>query len=173
MKINIEVEGVKELNSKLDSLYKNLMQGAEKGIEEITENTLKKSKDMAPVDLQGRGIMKKATTSRVEKDDNSITGTVYINANDAPFAKYVYFGTGTYNGGKSYWYVPMSSLKDSNPDLMDMYYQPRYGGKLGQEEYWIVHGQKPQPYLKNALEVSKDENLSIFNDIVKSYIRKG
>ena len=174
MKVNIEVKGEKQLKNKLDSLYKNLMLGAEKGIEEITENTLKKSKDIAPVDLQQRGIMKEATLSEVKKEDTSIAGKVYIDENKAPFAKYVYFGTGIYGrgSGKTEWRVPMSSLQDSNEELMDMYNYPR--GKFNlTEKYWIVHGQQPQPYLKEGLQNASQENLSIFNDIIKDYIKKG
>lgn len=173
MKVNVEVKGEKELKNKLDSLYKNLMLGAEKGIEEITENTLKKSKDVAPVDLQQRGILRDATLSEVKKEDTSIVGKVYIDENKAPFAKFVYFGTGIYGrgSGKTEWRVPMSSLRDSNPELMDMYNYPRRFN--GFEDYWVVHGQKPQPYLKEGLQNASQENFSIFNDIIKDYIKKG
>lgn len=172
MKIECSIKGTKSLENSLNKLYINILKGMEDGVEKMTNNTKEKAKDLAPVDQGNRQILKNATMSKVEKNKDSIVGKVYIDKTIAPFGDFVYNGTGVRGrgSGKFSWMVTESTLKYSTPEIIGMYFKTQY--LPNGERYWIVYGQKPNRYLENALFVSKNEDIDIFKNEVKKYLRR-
>lgn len=172
MKIECELKGAKELDNKLNKLYLNLLKGMKKGVEDMAKNTQDKAKDIAPIDKAGRGLIKNSILIKNEENNNYFVSKVYVDSSLCPFVYYVYFGTGLYGKGKrrTEWIVKESTLQYSTPELMDMYFNT-YQLKSG-EKYWVVRGQKPQPFLEDAMNVSLNENKDIFKNAVREYLRR-
>lgn len=120
-------------------------------IEDIADKDLKRAmgkacslvertaKQLAPIDT---GDLRRSITSRVEDDGE--TGVIYTPLEYAPYVEY---GTGLFaeKGGRN---TPWS-------------YQDSEGN------WHTTSGQKPQPYLRPALDRNREEIVKIFQEEVK------
>lgn len=115
-----------------------LMRGVEKALLVVEAS----AKANCPVD---DGRLRSSITHTVEASDGVARGRVGTNVNYGP---YVHDGTGIYarngNGRKKPW----------------AYKHPKTGLIV------FTHGQKPQPFLRDALEENKDRIAQIFKEAV-------
>lgn len=173
MDIEIKIDGIKELERNLNKVYESMIKGANKGIKDVAENIQSVSRDKAPTD--GRNILKNSIFVSETKEKALNMYEIYVDTIACPWAWYVYFGTGVRGQGKKklYWWVGESKLENSTPELMD---SAGFYKKLNEEtgEYmWKVYGQRPKPFMNEAIEETMNQNRDIISRAIRNEIRKG
>lgn len=133
----IEFQGLENIEQKLEKLadVNNIKQSLEKACA-LVEGEAKKK---AP---KGNGELRRSITSKVETEGSDIKGIVFTPLEYAPYVEY---GTGLFaeNGGRTD--VPWS-------------YQDEKG------EWHSTSGMKPQPYLRPALDESREKIIQILQE---------
>lgn len=134
--MSVEFEGLNELIIKMEKIGKleNLTSAIEKSCSLVERD----AKQKAP---KQTGALKRSIESKVEESDASIQGVVFTPLEYAPYVEY---GTGLFaeNGGRqSSW---------------------RYKDDEG--NYHTTSGQKPQPFLRPALQENKENIIKLLKD---------
>ena len=104
----------------------------------------RKAKEKAPKGKVKGGELRRSIKSRVEEENGDLVGTIY---SDAEYAPYVEYGTGLFaeNGGRQD--VPWSYQDDKG-------------------EWHTTSGQKPQPFLRPALNENRAEIIRILKESI-------
>jgi HK97 gp10 family phage protein len=132
-----QIEGLNGVLSRLEGLVDTTtMQGSMQRACALVEAT---AKQKAPKDT---GQLRNSITSRVEADGGEIRGIVYTALEYAP---YVEFGTGPENGGRTD--VPWKYQDDEG-------------------NWHTTSGQKPQQFLKPALDENANRILEILGESI-------
>ena len=98
------------------------------------------AKQKAPKDT---GALRRSITSRVDKDGKDVVGIVYTPLEYAPYVEY---GTGLFaEGGDGRKDVPWTYQADNG-------------------NFYITSGQKPQPYMRPALDENRAQILRILQE---------
>ena len=128
---------IKNLNSLINGGFQNIL--LEK-IEDACQLIENEAKELCPVD---DGTLKASISHKVVQKDDKLTGVIGTNVEYAP---YVHEGTGIYAvNGKGRKDVPWV-FKDTN-------------GKI-----WVTKGQKPKPFLKDAILKNEENIKEIFKE---------
>ena len=138
--MSVEVKGLDQVFKKLDETV-----GEEKVINNMGKACAvveRAAKENAPKDT---GELRRSISSRVENIDGDIVGIVF---SPLEYAPYVEYGTGLFaeNGGRMD--VPWNYQDDKG-------------------EWHSTSGQKPQPFLRPALEDNREQIISILREVVK------
>lgn len=126
--MSIEIEGLDHLIYRLDTMTDT--QNLEKSMERACLLVERSAKQRAEKDT---GDLRRSITSKVEVNDDEVIGVIYTPLEYAPYVEY---GTGLFaeKGGRQD--VPWSYQDD--------------------KDHWhTTSGQKPQPYLRPALNQNK------------------
>lgn len=100
----------------------------------------RKAKEKAP---KGNGTLRRSITSEITREGNELVGTVFTPLEYAPYVEY---GTGLFaEGGNGRKDVPWHYKDDKG-------------------EWHTTSGQKPQPYMRPALNESREEILRILKE---------
>ena len=97
----------------------------------------------------------------------NVSGNVGEVGTNVDYAPYIEFGTGLFaedgNGRKTPW-GPFPNLEHK--------YKPE-GWKEGDEipDFLYTHGQKPQPYLRPALDSNRDKIVEIFRNAIREGVK--
>jgi HK97 gp10 family phage protein len=136
--MSIKFDGLDEVLDKLDeAIDPNKL---ERALGKACALVERDAKQKAPKDT---GALRRSITSRVEKDGNEIVGVVYTPLEYAPYVEY---GTGLFaEGGNGRQDVPW-------------HYQDDKG------EWHSTSGQKPQPYMRPALNENRAEILRLLKE---------
>lgn len=128
---------IKNLNTLINGGFQNIL--LEK-IEDACQLIENEAKELCPVD---DGTLKASIAHKVVQKDDKLTGVIGTNVEYAP---YVHEGTGIYAvNGKGRKDVPWI-FKDAN-------------GKI-----WVTKGQKPKPFLKDAILKNEENIKEIFKE---------
>ena len=138
--MSVEVKGLDQVFKKLDKAV-----GEEKVINNMEKACAvveRAAKENAPKDT---GELRRSISSRVDNIDGDIVGIVF---SPLEYAPYVEYGTGLFaeNGGRMD--VPWNYQDDKG-------------------EWHSTSGQKPQPFLRPALEDNREQIISILREVVK------
>lgn len=125
--------------------------------------------------IRDTGQLANSITSKVERDGNDVVGIVFTPKEYAPYVEY---GTGMYaeEGGRSgYWvYVKDSTSDGKKTKKKAKTYTLEEAKKImailrskGLEAYYTC-GQKPQPYMRPALNENREKILKILEESVKN-----
>ena len=138
--MSVEVKGLDQVFKKLDETV-----GEEKVINNMEKACAvveRAAKENAPKDT---GELRRSISSRVDNIDGDIVGVVF---SPLEYAPYVEYGTGLFaeNGGRMD--VPWNYQDDKG-------------------EWHSTSGQKPQPFLRPALEDNREQIISILREVVK------
>ena len=138
--MSVEVKGLDQVFKKLDKTV-----GEEKVINNMEKACAvveRAAKENAPKDT---GELRRSISSRVDNIDGDIVGIVF---SPLEYAPYVEYGTGLFaeNGGRVD--VPWNYQDDKG-------------------EWHSTSGQKPQPFLRPALEDNREQIISILREVVK------
>ena len=138
--MSVEVKGLNQVFKKLDETV-----GEEKVINNMEKACAvveRAAKENAPKDT---GELRRSISSRVDNIDGDIVGIVF---SPLEYAPYVEYGTGLFaeNGGRVD--VPWNYQDDKG-------------------EWHSTSGQKPQPFLRPALEDNREQIISILREVVK------
>lgn len=135
----MRIEGLEEVLDRLDSLIdESTLEAALGQACALVEAT---AKQKAPKDT---GELRRSITSKVEMQGDDWVGVVYTPLEYAPYVEY---GTGLFakEGGRAD--VPWSYQNDKG-------------------EWISTSGQKPQPYLRPALDENREEILRILAEVI-------
>ena len=100
----------------------------------------RKAKEKAP---KGNGALRRSITSEITREGDELVGTVFTPLEYAPYVEY---GTGLFaEGGNGRKDVPWHYKDDKG-------------------EWHTTSGQKPQPYMRPALNESREEILRILKE---------
>lgn len=135
--MNIEIKGLEGLLKDFEKLAESeAMEAAMKKACAVVE---KSAKQKAPKDT---GELRRSITSKVENEGNSVVGIVYTPLEYAPYVEY---GTGLFaeDGGRSD--VPWNYQDDKG-------------------EWHSTSGQKPQPFMRTALNENRENILRILEE---------
>lgn len=137
--MNIRLEGLDEVLESLDSLIDESTLEAALGKACAVVEAAAKQK--APKDT---GELRRSITSKVEMQGDDMVGVVYTPLEYAPYVEY---GTGLFaeEGGRAD--VPWSYQNDKG-------------------EWISTSGQKPQPYMRPALDENREEILRILAEVI-------
>lgn len=128
--MSIEIKGIEQLSKKLENMAKQST--IEKSIEDACLTVERAAKEKAPVKS---GELRRSITSKVEKSSNGYEGTIYTPLEYAPYVEY---GTGLF------------AEKGGRKDVPWVY--------QGDDGEWHgTKGQKPQPFMRPALNENKDK----------------
>lgn len=105
----------------------------------------KEARDTAP--SGSTGLLRSSIESHVEASGDEVKGIV---SNPIGYAPYVEYGTGIY------------ATKGSNAKKIPWSYKDASG------EWHTTSGQKPQPFLENAMDTKTDEVISIIQEALLS-----
>lgn len=135
--MNIEISGLDGLLKDFEKLAES--EALEAAMKKACAVVEKSAKQKAPKDT---GELRRSITSKVENEGNSVVGIVYTPLEYAP---YVEFGTGLFaeNGGRSD--VPWNYQDDKG-------------------EWHSTSGQKPQPFMRPALNDNRENILRILEE---------
>lgn len=163
--IRVVFEGVDEFNAQLDMIVNQMQNGVTEGLKKATQKTKELAIILAP---ENDGQLKSAIKSEVWK----YVGKVYVNVSEVPYVGYVYFGTGEFaqlaGKGKTEWKVPKEKVTKD----VSRYGWKLYQGQNGMSDYYIVHGQQPNPFLEKAFDASIQTNLDLIAQEVKLAIER-
>lgn len=137
--MSVRIEGLDEVLDSLDSLIDDRTLEAALGQAcALVEAT---AKQKAPKDT---GELRRSITSKVELQGDEMVGVVYTPLEYAPYVEY---GTGLFavEGGRAD--VPWSYQNDKG-------------------EWISTSGQKPQPYMRPALDENREEILRILAEVI-------
>lgn len=128
--MDVKIEGLEQLNLKIDEMFDvNELEGLVQKAALVVERDAKKK---AP---KRTGALRRSIETKVENDGNTVTATVF---SPLEYAPYVEYGTGLFaetQGRQTPW-----AFQDE---------------KTGE---WIwTKGQKPQPFLRPALNENRDK----------------
>lgn len=135
----IKMEGLEEVLAHLEDLAD--VQWAEKGLQRASALVERAAKEKAPKDT---GELRRSIASKVEE----LKGIVYSNLLYAPYVEY---GTGLFAEGEG------GGRQD-----VPWWYQDDEG------EWHKTSGMKPQPYMKPALEESREEVIRLIREALKN-----
>lgn len=137
MRIDINVINLNEVLSAIDSFVDDSQ--VEYAVGKACALVERKAKEKAPKDT---GALRQSITSKVEKNNGDTVGTVFTPLEYAP---YVEFGTGLFaeSGGRSD--VPWCYQDDEG-------------------NWHTTSGQKPQPFMRPALNENREEILRIVKE---------
>lgn len=140
----IDVDGLDGLIARLDGLIddEQTVRAMQKACLIVERN----AKTKAPKALKNGGSLRNSIKSRVEKDGENIIGIVF---SPLEYAPYVEYGTGLFaekGGRKTGW---------------------AYEDEETGETIW-TRGQRPQPYLRPALNENREKILQILKEGVKN-----
>jgi hypothetical protein len=160
---------LKRFYKKMDKLIKELPKGVESGVKMALEDT----KNLA-IQIKGSGKSNQGILVEIiDRDKNEITGRVYTDVKKFPYLVYLEYGTGLYadpEGGGSRakkipWFVHVSMA-----DLSRYNYQI-YTAPDG-EQFYIVYGMHPRPYMRPAGFQSRDANLDKVQEQIYETLRR-
>lgn len=168
--IRAEIKGIEQLNEQLDELVAETKKGVLNGLKQATKNIKEFSIIACKVnDGQLRNAIHKVTKHEFGTTEKYV-GTVYVDINEAPYALYVYYGTGEYaekaSKGKKEWFVPVSKVSKD----VSKYHWRVHKGMYGKEDYYVVRGQKPNHFLEDGFNATKNINLTTIAQAVKNAI---
>lgn len=139
--MSIQIDNIGPLIQRLDNLVDaNKIDGAMGKCCALVE---RRAKQLAPKDT---GQLRNSITSKVERDGNDVIGVVFTPKEYAPYVEY---GTGLFaekGGRKDGWA-----------------YEDEETGNL-----IFTRGQRPQPYLRPALNENRNKILKILEESVKN-----
>ena len=135
--MSIQFEGLEEVLDSLDSLVDEAKLEAALG--RACAVVERSAKQKAPKDT---GALRRSITSKVERNGGDLQGVVYTPLEYAPYIEY---GTGLFaeNGGR----------QDTPWNYQD-----------DQGEWHSTSGQKPQPYMRPALDENREQILRILKE---------
>ena len=153
IKLEWKKEPLKSFNKKMDNIVQQLPNSVKKGIETALEQTRRLAIQIKPSGKSDEGILVEMM------EGTEIKGRVYTDSQRFPYLVYLEFGTGLYaddEGGGSRakkipWYVhtSMADLSRYNYQIITM----------GEEQFYVVWGMHPHPYMRPAAFQSRDSNL--------------
>lgn len=163
--ISVQFDGLEAVLSQLDTISQQVEIGANEGVRKAVESTKEIAIMLAPAnDGQLR--------ANIKTNVSNLVGEIYVSISDVPYVGYVYYGTGKYAelGGKkkNEWYVPVSKVTKS----VSKYGWQVQKGEDGNEDYYIVRGQKPKHFLEQALGANKLKNIDLLCEEVKIAIER-
>ena len=135
--MSIKFEGLDEILESLDDMAD--ISGLEAAFGKACAIVERSAKQKAP---KGTGELRRSIESRVEKTDDEIQGVVFTTLEYAPYVEY---GTGLFAEQQGRSDVPWS-------------YQDEKG------EWHSTSGQKPQPYMRPALDENRETILRIIKE---------
>lgn len=159
----IKFEGLDDVLKSLDGLDSTKLEAA---IGKATMLVEREARIKAPKD---NGELKRSIESRVESGGSNIQGIVFTTLEYAPYVEY---GTGCFaeggNGRSGYWvYVKDSSKRSSSGGKTYTLEEAKRAvaamRKKGLDAYYTC-GQKPQPYMRPALDENREEILRIIKE---------
>lgn len=134
--MGIEFNGLESVLERLEELSNQDITGKMQKACAIVERS---AKQKAPKDT---GALRRSITSKVETEDGKVTGTVFTPLEYAP---YVEFGTGLFAEEGGRMDVPWNYQDD--------------------EGVWhSTSGQKPQPFLRPALQENREKIKKLFKE---------
>lgn len=139
--MSIEFENLDGVMRALDSLGD--IDGLKESIGKACALVEKSAKQKAPKDT---GELRRSITSKVEINDGEVQGVVYTPLEYAP---YVEFGTGLFAEKGGRLDVPWNYQDDKG-------------------EWHRTSGQKPQPFMRPALEENREEIARILKEALKN-----
>lgn len=166
---------IKWNESKLNSFYKkmgNMSETIKKGAIQGINKALKETQELA---LQmKRGSNKGIEIQLVDLNTNEIKGRVYTDSKTYPYLVYLEFGTGIYadsEGGGSRakqipWYVHVSMAD------LSKYHYPIYTSPITGEQFYVVHGMHPHPYMRPTAFQMHDKNVQTVAKEIKEMIKE-
>lgn len=122
----------KEFDKRIMEVLSQFPEASKTAMQRATLVVEGEAKEQCPVDL---GTLRSSITSKVNMESNGVAGYVYTNEEYAPF---VHFGTGIY-------------AKNKNGRTTPWKFKTRKG------EWITIRGQKPSPFLMDALNNKKSE----------------
>lgn len=142
--------------TKMDKLIKELPKGAEKGVKNALEGTQRLAIQLKPQGKSNEGIL----VEILDTEKNIVSGRVFTDVRRFPYLVYLEFGTGLYadsEGGGSRakkipWYVHISMAD------LSKYNYPILTTADG-EQFYIVWGMHPSPYMRPAGFQRRDDNI--------------
>ena len=158
---------LKSFYSKMNKLIKEMPNSAKTGVENALESTRELILQIKPSGKSDAGILVQMI------DGDEIKGRVYTDVEKFPYLVYLEFGTGLYaddEGGGSRakkipWYVH-TSMAD-----LSMYNYQIYTAPDG-EQYYIVYGSHPHPFMRPAGFQSRDGNIEAVEKQISEMIRR-
>ena len=160
-----------KLNSfykKMDNVASNIAKSAIKGVDQALEETQKLALQLK------RGSNKGIEIQLVNTETNEIKGRVYTDSKTYPYLVYLEFGTGIYadpKGGGSRakqipWYVHVSMAD------LSKYHYPIYTSPITGEQFYVVQGAKPHPYMRPTAFKMRDKNVEIVAKAIQEMIKE-
>ncbi len=172
MRITCEITNLPEVLTKLNTFEHRVELGMEEISSEITHNSLIACHEHTPV---ASGEIKSSYQFYTMREKAHSFGRLW---NSSPDVFFVHYGTGIYaekesvgdtptflKSGHTRWYVP--------PDEFPEYEQYNYPLKTMRDGTQLiqVRGQKPNKFMLDAFEDSKDQNISIGKSIMEEICR--
>lgn len=166
----IKVKGLKELNKKLDKIIKDIPDTTSKAIMEA----MRKTADYIIVQSPSMsGNLKESIKYEIlDSNSKAVLGRVYADANVAPYALWVNYGTGIYAEGeggsraeKIPWFVHTSMA-----DLSGYGYQI-WTAPSG-DQFYIVYGQHATHFFDSAGFIMRDDNVKEVAQAISGLIRR-
>ena len=139
--MSIKFEGLNEVLDSLNELADPAK--LEAALEQACALVERDAKQKAPKDT---GALRRSITSKIEKDGGNIQGVVYTPLEYAPYVEY---GTGLFAEDGGRMDVPWN-------------YQDDRG------EWHSTSGQKPQPFMRPALDENREQILRILKEGLKN-----
>jgi HK97 gp10 family phage protein len=167
------VENIDRLIKKLSRIdsqtrEKILSKAVEKGAKRVQRS----AKLLCPVN---HSELRNSIKTTVEKQGNTVIGTVYTNKE---YASYVEFGTGAEGEAKKNffppeissqlvyssegWFIPGDKIEEADAER---YHFRAYRDSSGNVKYYYTEGQAPQPFMFPAFEMNKAK---VRNDVLNS-----
>jgi len=157
---------VKSLENKISAIVSKLPKGVKKGVQSALESTQKVAIQIKPQGKSNEGILVEVL------EGEEIKGRVYTDSKRFPYLVYLEFGTGKYadpEGGGSRakkipWYVhtSMADLSKYNYQIITM----------GEEQFYVVWGMHPSPYMRPAAFQERDNNVDAVRQSVYEVLKE-
>lgn len=137
----IEIEGIGKVLKKLEKLSNT--ENIEKAMGKACAVVEAAAKQNAPKDT---GALRRSITSKVDTEGKEVIGTIFTSLEYAPYIEY---GTGLFaeSGGRKD--VPWNYQDDKG-------------------EWHSTSGQKPQPFMRPAIEDNRDKIIKILKESIKN-----
>ena len=137
----IEIEGISKVLKRLEKLSNT--ENIEKAMGKACAVVEAAAKQNAPKDT---GALRQSITSKVEVEDKEVIGTIFTPLEYAPYVEY---GTGLFaeSGGRED--VPWNYQDDKG-------------------EWHSTSGQKPQPFMRPAIEDNRKKIIEILKESIKN-----
>ena len=152
---NIEIEiDVAKFEKDINDLVKDVKNGIEEGIKLATTNTRMIAMILVEYEAFNTGKLRNSVETELNIKPNEIVGEIFVDINQVPYIMYVYYGTGIYRGRKGWW------TNKKNVINAEKYRTPTRNASNG-ETYIYFKGQRPKPFLEEALNSTIEENMDI------------